>query len=217
NLEKLSRHLEFNKVDDFFAAIGCNDISITRVISKINDLEEVEKPKSEDTWEEISTQSLPTTTTSPNGMQIQGVGNLLTNLARCCRPVPGDQAIIGYITRGHGVTIHRRDCSNILRLEGERQERLIEVNWHIDINETYPVDVRIEAFDRPGLLHDITAIVANDRINLSSVSVDTKNSRKRKNKAIVFATFEIMNIDQLSRVLARIEQLPNVINAQRRK
>jgi GTP pyrophosphokinase len=146
-------------------------------------------------------------------MRIQGVGNLMTTLAQCCRPVPGDSNIIGYITRGRGVTIHRRDCPNILRFDDERRERLIEVDWDVTGDKTYPVDVQIEAFDRPGLLRDITTLVANEKINLSAVNVTTK---KKDHTATVFATLEIANIDQLSRVLALIEQLPNVLRAQRR-
>ena len=146
-------------------------------------------------------------------MRIQGVGNLLTHLAQCCRPVPGDDAIVGYITRGRGVTIHRRDCPNVLRLTERDPERLIAVDWDTQGDATYPIDVQIEAFDRPRLLHDITAIVANERINMSAVHVIT---RKRENKALVSATLEIANIDQLSRVLALISQLPNVVEVRRR-
>ena len=128
--------------------------------------------------------------------------------------MPGDDAIIGYITMGRGVTIHRRDCPNVLRFNENRRERLIEVQWDMVGKETYPVDVLIDSFDRPGLLRDIMAIMANEKINLRAATVDTKQS---EHKAMVSATIEIANIDQLSRVLARIEQLPNVIGAHRRK
>ena len=216
NFEKLARSFNFHhKVDDFLAAIGSNDINIPRIVSAINEIVETAKPEEQQEWH-LPTPRPSSMTTRPSGMKIQGVGNLLTNLAQCCRPVPGDDAIIGYITMGRGVTIHRHDCPNVLRLNGERRERLIEVEWDMadSHNETYPVDVQIEAFDRPGLVHDITAIMANEKINLRAAKVDT---REREHKALVSATLEISNIDQLSRVLARIEQLPNVIEAQRRK
>jgi GTP pyrophosphokinase len=209
NYEKLAHHFSFDKVDDFLAAIGRSDISTSHVVNAINKsggAAEVE----EEQWK----LPVPTTiTTTPSDMRIQGVGNLLTTLAQCCRPVPGDKSIVGYITRGRGVTIHRRDCPNILRFDDERRERLIEVDWDVAGDKTYPVDVQIEAFDRPGLLRDITALVANEKINLSTVNVTTK---KKEHTATVFATLEISNIDQLSRVLALIEQLPNVLRAQRR-
>ena len=213
NYEKLSQVFNFNKTDDFLAAIGRSDISTTQMISAINDMVEAAAPAEQDEWQ-LPIQRPSRMTTSPSGMKIQGVGNLLTNLAQCCRPVPGDDAIIGYITRGRGVTIHRRDCPNVLRLTERDPERLIAVDWDMQGDATYPIDVQIEAFDRPRLLHDITAIVANERINMSAVHVITK---KKEHKALVSATLEITNIDQLSRVLALIGQLPNVVEVRRRR
>jgi GTP pyrophosphokinase len=213
NYEKLARVFNFNKVDDFLAAIGRSDIGTTQIVSAINDMVEAAEPAEKDEWQ-LPTQSSTKLTTSPSGIQIQGVGNLLTNLAQCCRPVPGDDAIIGFITRGRGVTIHRQDCPNVLRFNERAPERLIEVDWDMQGNHTYPVDVEIEAFDRPGLLRDITAVVANEKINLNTVNVITK---KKEHKARVFATVEIANIDQLSRLLALIAQLPNVLEVRRRR
>jgi GTP pyrophosphokinase len=213
NYDKLARSFGMSRVEDFLAAIGRNDINISRIVSAINELVEA-TPEEQKAWELPPNRSSTATSQSPSGMKIQGVGNLFTNLAQCCRPVPGDDAIIGYITMGRGVTIHRRDCPNILRFNDSRRERLIAVDWNLTSNETYPVDVQIDSFDRPGLLRDIMAIVANEKINITSATVDT---RQNENKAVVSATLEITDIDQLSRVLARIEQLPNVIEAQRRK
>ncbi|MBE7473451.1 MAG: GTP diphosphokinase [Anaerolineae bacterium] len=212
NHEKLAREFNYSKVDDFLAAIGRGDINPSHIVSAINDIIEATQPREE---KELYSLTSPTTTpTSPTGIRIQGVGNLLTNLAQCCRPVPGDDAIIGFITRGRGVTIHRRDCPNVLRFNEEGRERLIEVDWDTKGDDTYPVDIEIDAFDRPGLLRDITAVVANEKINISSVSVIT---RRQELKAKVYATLEIANIDQLSRVLALIAQLPNIIEVRRRR
>jgi GTP pyrophosphokinase len=213
NYEKLARdEFNFNKVDDFLAAIGRGDINPSQIVSAINDIIEAVAPEEE---EEQQFHTAPSTaTSSPTGIRIQGVGNLLTNLAQCCRPVPGDDAIIGFITRGRGVTIHRRDCPNVLRFNEEGRERLIEVDWDMKGNDTYPVDIEIDAFDRPGLLRDITAVVANEKINISTVSVIT---RKKELRAKVFATLDIANIDQLGRVLALIAQLPNIIEVKRRR
>ncbi len=212
NHEKLAREFNYNKVDDFLAAIGRGDINPTQIVGAINDIIEAVQPKEED--DQPTPTSPSTATSTPTGIRIQGVGNLLTNLAQCCRPVPGDDAIIGFITRGRGVTIHRRDCPNVLRFNEEGRERLIEVDWDMKGNDTYPVDIEIDAFDRPGLLRDITAVLANEKINISTVSVIT---RKKELKAKVFATLDIANIDQLSRMLALIAQLPNVIEVKRRR
>ncbi len=216
NFERLAREFHFNKVDDFLAAIGRNDISPTHIVSSIKQIAEAAEPTEQDQWQ-LPVPTLPASTSpssSADSVQVQGVGDMLTNLAQCCRPVPGDVGIIGYITQGRGVTVHRVDCPNVLHLSEKAPERLITVDWGNKKGATYPVDVHIEAFDRPGLLRDITAIVANEKINLTTVSVATK---KKEHKAHVLATLDIANINQLSRVLAKIEQLPNVVGVERRK
>ncbi len=214
NYEKLARKFNFNKVDDFLAAIGRSDINTHQIVSFIKDAVESAQPGQADEEDLPPPRSTTTATTTPGDVQIQGVGNLLTNLAQCCRPVPGDDNIIGYITRGRGVTIHRKDCPNVLHLTEHAPERLIEVDWDTEGEVTYPVDVQIEAFDRPGLLRDITAVVANEKINMSAVNVMTK---KKEHKAKVLATLEIADIDQLSRILTIIERLPNVVEVRRRR
>ncbi|MCB0190882.1 MAG: GTP diphosphokinase [Anaerolineae bacterium] len=212
SFEKLAHAFKYDRVDDFLAAIGRNDVSIPQMVSVINSIIVAAEPDVKDEWRSLI--SLPTPSKKMStGIHVQGVGNLLTNLAQCCRPVPGDTEIVGYITRGRGVTIHRGDCPNILRLREKAPERLISVDWGSEEGATYPVDIQIEAFDRPGLLHDITSVVANERINLATVNVVTK---KQESKANIFATLDIANLDQLSRVLAVIEQLPNVIEVRRR-
>lgn len=213
NYEKLAQAFRFNKVEDLLAAIGRSDIGAHQIATVVNQIAELAPQKETEEWH------FPTPLPSPmenrdTGIQVQGVGNLATNMAQCCHPVPGDAEIVGYITQGRGVTIHRQDCSNLLNLRSRHPERLIAVDWGDQDNITFPVDVQVEAFDRAGLLRDITAVVANEKINMSMVNVVTK---KKENKAKVFATLEIANIDQLSRVLAKIEQLPNVIEARRRK
>ncbi|RMF02608.1 MAG: GTP diphosphokinase [Chloroflexi bacterium] len=215
NYEKLAHHFNFNKVEDFLAAIGRGDISNQHIIGAINEEVDAQVITDDAAWPLPTAKTMVKTPakTTKTGVQVQGVGDLLTNLAQCCRPVPGDTEIIGYITRGRGVTIHRRDCPNVLSLVDRAPERLIAVDWGAVDNATYPVDVFIEAFDRPGLLRDITAIVANQHINMSSVHTVTTRS---ENKARVSVTLEIGNIDELSRVLAMIEQLPNVIEVRRK-
>jgi GTP pyrophosphokinase len=213
NFEMLAREFHFNKVEDFLAAIGRNDISTPQIVSTIKNVVASTESETQEEWELLAPPVRRASAMPSTGVQVQGVGDLLTNLAQCCRPVPGDTDIVGYITRGRGVTIHRSDCPNILRLSETAPERLIAVDWGWQENVTYPVDVHIEAFDRPGLLRDITSVVANEHINMSTVSVATK---KKEHKANVFATLDIEDIDQLSRILAKIEQLPNIIEVQRR-
>ena len=120
---------------------------------------------------------------------------------------------MGYITRGRGVTIHRSDCSNVLRLKEEDRDRLIEVEWGALPDRVFPVDIRIQAYDRPGLLRDVTAVLANDRINVTGISTNTDG---KELIARMDLHVEVTDIGQLSRVLSRIGQLPNIIEVHRK-
>ena len=124
-------------------------------------------------------------------MQIGGVGNLLTQLARCCRPIPGD-AIIGYITKGRGVTIHQQDCRNIQLTLKSYPERFFTVNWGRETQQSYPVEINLEADDRAGLIRDISNIIAGEHISLLGL-----NSRvnKLENRAFISLTLEVKSID----------------------
>ena len=144
---------------------------------------------------------------------IQGVGNLMTQLAGCCQPVPGDP-IIGYITLGRGVTVHRADCANAMQLQDQDSERLIEVNWGGAPVQTYPVEIYIKAYDRSGLLRDVSLMLANEKLNVLEVSTRTK---KDDNYAAMLLTIEVPNLNLLGRLLGRISQLPNVIEARRNR
>jgi len=143
---------------------------------------------------------------APEEVTILGVSGLLTNIGRCCKPLPGDP-IVGYITRGRGATIHRRDCPNMLRIRDK--ERLVQVSWG-QARETYPVSVRIRAYDRDGLMRDVSTLVANEGISMSSIHVSTKSSL-----AIFDLVMGVTDLTQLSRVLNRLEALPNVLEARR--
>jgi len=195
--EEIAQSFDFDDVDDFLAAIGYGDINLQQIAVKALEPEEEIGPS------EVILPSLP-----PSGITVKGVGNLLTKLANCCNPLPGDE-IIGYVTQNRGITIHKRDCRNILGRD--KRERLVEVDWG-ETEQVYPVLIRIEAFDRAGLMGDIGAIVSDDGVNISDANVTT---RKEDNVAIMTATLEIKNVVQLSRILTRIKRLPNVFEARR--
>jgi GTP pyrophosphokinase len=141
---------------------------------------------------------------------VEGVDNLLQRVAHCCNPLPGDE-VIGYITRGRGITIHRRDCRNILDLDVER-ERLIAIDWRQSDQAVYPVLVEVKAFDRAGLVRDISAIVSDERVNM--IAANAVAGRK-DHIAVITATLEISSADQLTRILNKIDRLSNVIEARR--
>ncbi len=197
--ERVASFFEYDSLDDFHAAVGFGDINTQQIASKIAEL------SSEEETDLLPAQP-PSLPESVEGIQVQGTGGLMTRLARCCSPLPGED-IVGYVTRGRGVTIHRRDCLNMLRVRD--RERLIEVDWGAEA-QTVPVAVYIKAYDRTGLLHEIAGLISNEKINMSAVNVS-----RDKNIATLYITLEISDIAQLSRILTRIESLPNVIETKR--
>jgi (p)ppGpp synthase/HD superfamily hydrolase len=202
NYEKIAALFKFDKVEDLLAAIGFGDINVQQIASKL-----IEAGKAEEEPE------LPETAPPPpevSSVTVRGVGDLLTRVAGCCHPLPGDP-VVGYVTRGRGITIHRQDCRNILYLEDK--ERLIEVDWGEDSKQVFPVMIQILAYDRTGLMRDITEITAEEKINITSASATTD---PKDNIAVITATLEISSILQLSRVLTKIERLPNVFEARRK-
>jgi len=207
NFETLSRQLKFQKVEEFLAAIGRNDLKISRVLRLLQEMADEKKP------EPVIHTRAASGTPSDSGITIQGVGDLLTQVAKCCRPVPGDE-ITGYITKGRGVTIHRKDCANVLRYSNKTPERLIEVEWGNKIEEqVYPVDVYISAFDRQGLLRDVTALLSNEKVNI--IGVNTASDKKR-HTASMQLTLEINDLSSLSKILYKISSLPNVLEVKRK-
>lgn len=206
NWEDILTHTSFNELDDMYAAIGAGDFRVTQAIGLVQRQLEPEEEKA------FEIRSRPRQEkTSDSTITIDGVGNLLTQMAGCCQPVPGDP-IIGYITVGRGVTIHRQDCNNALNLQEQEAERLIEVNWGNSPEYMYPVEILISAYDRSGLLRDITIVLANEKVNV--LSVQTRTSME-DNIATMSLTVEVQSLQQLSMVLAKVNQLPNVIESVR--
>lgn len=198
--ETIAQIFDYRSPDDLYVGIGCGDISIGRIITRLSDL----------TKEKLDpflvSQPSPEKDISGNSVAVVGMKGMLTTFARCCKPVAGDE-IVGYITRGRGVTIHRQDCPNILR--SQDRERIIKVSWGT-APKTFPVPVMIKAYDRHGLMGDISNVLAEENINIRDV-----NLKFSHHLALLNLILEVGDIAQLSRVLTRIENLPNVTEAQR--
>ena len=207
NYEKLSERFRHERVDDFLAALGRGEIKPAQILHAVQELVEPSLRETRPTRAPT-----PGTRKPSSGVSIQGVGNLLTRMAKCCNPVPGD-AIVGFITRGQGIAVHRQDCPNALRHHNEHDERLIEVSWGVATGQTYPVEVEIVAHERPGLLRDITGLLANENINAISVNTQTD---KHQHVAHMTFTLEIPNVAALSRILALLDRIPNVMAVRRR-
>jgi GTP diphosphokinase / guanosine-3',5'-bis(diphosphate) 3'-diphosphatase len=188
---------KFSKVDDFLAAVGYGDISAAQIANKIDDA----ATKSD----HLKLKAIPETPVSD--ITVDGVGDLLMRLATCCKPVPGDP-IVGYITRGKGITVHRADCPNVVNLTDT--ERLIAVSWG-QVQQAYPVVIHMEAFDRSGLLRDIAAAVADLGINMSSVNVLTNGDHT----ATIVATMGIKSLSQLSMLMNKLQGIRDVLDVRR--
>ena len=199
--ERLMREFEYRNVDDLYVGLGCGDLSLGRIINKLSDVNKEKDPL-------LVAHPTPEKKDNGNAVSILGMKGLLTTFARCCNPAPGDE-IIGYITRGRGCTIHRQDCPNILRLTD--RERLVKASWG-EPQKTYPVSVQVKAYDRQGLMGDISSILSNEGINLVDI-----NLKINHNLASINLIVDVGDITQLSRLLTRIENLPNVMEAHRLK
>jgi GTP pyrophosphokinase len=193
-------------LDALYLGLGEGEISLAQVAGAVHRRLQAQEPPKPRTLK-------PTGTGEARGMVIDGVGDLMSTLARCCRPVP-PEAIAGYITLGRGVSVHRVDCANLLRLRDAQPLRVLAVDWGRPSPErTFPVAVAIHAFDRKGLARDVSAVLADEHISISSMNVATNRT---ENTALVELTVTVHGLGELSRLLSRFSGLPNVISARRR-
>jgi GTP pyrophosphokinase len=200
NFEKMARDLGFKTPDEMFVDLGTGDLSVGKVIKEIAETEENAN---------LLTSNAPATEVeATDAVNIVGLKGLLTSMGKCCHPAPGDQ-IVGYITRGRGATIHRQDCPNILRLSLKDRERLVRVDWGTQAR-TYPVSIRIKAYDRQGLMGDISNLLDSEGVNIADVKVNVNRSLAELRLVV-----EVQDISQLSKILTKLENVPNVMEAHR--
>lgn len=204
NLENLARQLDFKTTDEMFIDLGCGDLSVNRIINLIA---EHELPIEE----QLVASKPKSSSDSTDAVSVVGLRGLLTAMAKCCNPMPGDP-IVGYITRGRGATIHRQDCPNILR--SKERERLVRVSWGEQMR-TYPVPIKITAFDRQGLMSDISTLLDAEGVNIINVNIRVDHDSVKADVADIRLVIEVKDLVQLSRMLNRVENLANVLDAQR--
>ena len=201
--DAVAERFNTSKFEDFLAALGRGDVSVPQLAGALQP------------YLPAPTRHVPKLAKRrrrhSGDVRISGVGDLLTQMAQCCKPLPYDP-IVGYITRGRGVSIHRPDCRNVLDLAGSERARLIDVAWSGGVEESYPVEVAVDAYDRKGLLRDVTAVVSNEAVNI--VALDS-NTDTRAHIVRMRLTVEVRDIAQLSRVLDRLAQLSNVFDCRR--
>lgn len=211
DFDKLAEKANMKIAEDMYAALGAGDLRLAQLVNLAQQL--VEPERGNEQLELIPRKATSYKPGKRGDIQIQGVGNLMTQMAGCCQPLPGD-AIVGYITQGRGVSIHRQDCASVLQLGGRVPERIIQVSWGPVPVLTYPVDIIIRAYDRSGLLRDVSQVLLNERINVLAVNT---RSNKEDNTALMSLTIEIPGLDALGRLLGRISQLPNIIETRRNR
>ncbi|RZU98089.1 GTP diphosphokinase [Spiribacter vilamensis] len=211
NLETLAARSRFRRLPEFLAAIGRGDITGGQIASLLRDRLLPPEPETDEQLLRRRSGKASTPTAPEDDVTIYGVGNLMTRMARCCQPTPGD-TILGFITRSEGVAIHRTDCPNIRRLQETAPERLIEVSWSRGSGRAYPVDIVVEAYDRPGLIRDISSLLNNDGINVTAVNTRTDPDDQ---VARMVMTVEVADVDQLSRVMQRMVGLRNIRDVHR--
>jgi len=197
---EVAKSYNHDALDDFYAAVGYGAVSAQQVVTRLGVVDDGEL-----TLPAVAPPAAPMRT---GGVRVKGVGDLLTRFAKCCQPIPGDP-IVGFITRGKGITVHLRTCPTVIN---EREvSRLIEVEWEAAPTQTYPIAIRVEAYDRPGLLHDITQVVAENKVNIIAAAVAVGADHT----AVVAATLQVASVAQLARVMVRIEQIRDVLSVQR--
>lgn len=210
DLDQIAEKVNYKTTEDMYAALGAGDLRLGQII---NAAQEQIEPLPHHDQLNLKLPASSGTAKRFGGIEFKGVGNLLSNIAGCCKPVPGDECV-GYITQGRGISIHRSDCQNAQRLATEEPERIIDVQWGDQRTGHYPVDVIIRAFDRSGLLRDVTAILANETVNVTAMNTE----RDQVNNLVELRlTLEVSNLEVLGKVLTKINQLPNIIEVLRYK
>lgn len=205
--DDLAVRLGFSKIDDLLIALARADVGQRQLQTAIRGDDEVgsERPG----VDEVSVRKSKASGISDKGILIVGVDRLLTQLAGCCKPAPPDP-IVGFVTRGKGVSIHRADCSNFSHMEAMHPERVIETEWGAETDGVFAVDIEVDAQDRQGLLRDVSEVFTREKINVIAV-----NTQSRQGGAHMSFTAEISNVNQLKRTLALLNEVKGVVGARR--
>ena len=210
DLPKLAKAVNYQNADDMYAALGAGDLRIGQVLHQAQQLFG-ETDDQEQLDRLLAKPRRQPSKATQSDITVLGVGNLKTSMANCCRPVPGEP-IVGFITQGRGVTVHRQDCTNILQLRLEEPQRIIEVEWGERAHTRYPVTIEIQAWDRSGLLRDVTGLLGNEKVNVLAVNTLTDTD---EGIARLRITLEVDGLESLGRLFSRIQQLPNVTEVRR--
>ena len=204
--DAIAKQLKHKDTDALCVALGAGDLTSAAIATALQHL------RGDDIAERVRPRRTRKKSDESGAAGVTGVGDLLCNFARCCRPVP-PEPIVGYITQGRGVSIHRQDCGNFLGLNQRHPERILSISWGESDSAAYPVDLSLLAFDRSGLIRDITAVLADDDANILDM---TSHTDKKSMQVVIDISIEIKDLPTLSTVIAKLEQVPNVVSVRRR-
>jgi GTP pyrophosphokinase len=207
-LDAVAAKAGYVRADEFFAAFARDEINSRQVRAAITAVAQPVASAAPAEPEVVMRQSRAAG--SGHGILVVGVDRLLTGLARCCKPAPPDP-IVGFVTRGKGITIHRASCANVTRIESREPERLIEASWGAPREQLFPVDIVVDASDRQGLLRDISELLSREKINVTAVNTQTRHHQAR-----MAFTLEVESTVQLKRALQLARDIPGVFAADRR-
>ena len=206
--DDIAKQLKHKDTDALCVALGAGDLTSASIATALQHLREPDMPERLRQRRQQQQKHV----SKPDSVAVTGIGDLMCNFARCCRPVP-PEAIVGYITQGRGVSIHRQDCGNLLSLNQRHPERIVEINWGRSESGSYPVDLTVHAFDRNGLIRDVTAVLADDGANVLHLKSRTD---KKSMEVIMDIGIEISDLPTLSTAITRLEQLSNVVSVRRK-
>ena len=213
NVKRVVEKFNFANEDDMYAAVGYNGVTALQVANRLT--EKWRKKRDKEQVANITNavaelKTMPTKKKRESGVRVEGIDNLLIRLSRCCNPVPGDE-IVGFITKGRGVSVHRKDCPNIMNEDAK--ERLIPVEWETGLNDRkeYNVEIEISGFDRRGLLNEVLQAVNESKTDISAVSGKTD----RNKMVTITMTISILNVSHLQKIVDRIKQIPDVYAVRR--
>lgn len=209
DLDRVAGKLNLNAADDVLAALGRGDVRMAQVLQAAFGHPIDMHPQPSRTEKPVKR---PLVTKQPHdSVTVEGVGNLMTTLAQCCSPLPGDN-VLGYLAMGKGISIHRRNCPNIQRLQQDHPEKIIDIDWGRAASHAYPVNVFVHSYDRKDLLRDITSLLSAEKVNVTAIH---STSHADENTVNTYMTLEVADLSMLSRVLARLSALPSVISCAR--
>ncbi len=210
-LEDLTQKLGVSSVDDLYAQLGYNKFSASNIVDKLKPEKKKQEPTApQEELDKLQQQQETKQKSANKGVVVKGMDGLLVKISKCCNPVPGDD-IEGYITRGRGVSVHRTDCHNLAQLKDKEPERIIDVEWQVEEKTSYTVELEIEALDKQALLNDLTRVVSDAGLNITSADVRTTKEKL----AYINLSLEISSLEHMQSIMRKLENVDGVINVQR--